>query len=265
MTEETIMDIIKTMPADTLATYRAQFENVGTATATAIARADVERAKIINDLMDIARTTGVSPKVATEDIMREVVKPCARTKPEQEEFKLLEKAGSMPATLAGKLGYNMGLAYGHSLELAFAKGIPFTPSLYHNHKKELAAKKQADHAEKVAQAEQVASDKAAEAKALASKAAKAKASDEVKLAAAQAKLDAEKAQQAVRKAIDAAPVSQKTGGRKAAPKSGPIKVLTRHEVALHATALVAMLESIGELSVASEVREILADNNLLSM
>lgn len=259
------MEVIKTMPESILAHARGEFDNAGTAAAQAFIRADVERTKIINDLMDIARTTGVSPKVATEDIMREVVKPCARTKPEQEEFKTLEKAGSVPAALAGKLGYNMGLAYGHSLELAFAKGIPFTPSLYHTHKKELAVKKQADHAEKLAQAETLAAEKAAEAKALASKAAKAKASDEVKLAAAQAKLEAEKAQSEVRKVIDAAPISQKTGGRKAAPKAGPVKALTRFEVALHATALVDMLERIGELSVASELREILADNNLLSM
>jgi len=250
------MEVIKTMPESLLNLARGEFDNAGTAAAQAFIRADQERARIIQRLLDYALNEGVAAKVAVPAIMLEVVKPCTLTKDEQ-------KQGLTPLA-TGKLAYSTGAAYAKSMELAMTKGKPFAVGLYAAHLKEAQGAKEAAHAAKLAQAEQVASDKAAEAKALASKAAKAKASDEVKLAAAQAKLDAEKAQAAVRKAIDAAPISQKTGGRKAT-KVTPAKVLTRHEVALHATALVTMLESIGELSVASEVREILADNNLLNM
>ena len=250
------MEIIKTMPESILAHARGEFDNAGTAAAQAFVRADQERARIIQRLLDYAVNEGVSAKVAVPAIMSEVVKPCTLTKEEQ-------KQGQTPLA-TGKLAYSTGAAYAKSMDIAMAKGKPFAVGLYAAHLKASQGAKEAAHAAKVAQAEALAAEKAAEAKALASKAAKAKASEEVKLAAAQAKLDAEKAQSDVRKAIDAAPVSQKTGGRKAAPKSGPVKALTRHEVALHATALVAMLESIGELSVASEVREILTDNNLFA-
>lgn len=250
------MEFIKTMPESILAHARGEFDNAGTAAAQAFIRADQERARIIQRLLDYAVSEGVAAKVAVPAIMSEVVKPCTLTKEEQ-------KQGQTPLA-TGKLAYSTGAAYAKSMELAMTKGKPFAVGLYAAHLKEAQGAKEAAHAAKLIAAETLAAEKAKEAKELASKAAKAKASDEVKLAAAQAKLDAEKAQSDVRKAIDAAPVSQKTGGRKAAPKSGPIKALTRHEVALHATALVAMLESIGELSVASEVREILTDNNLFA-
>lgn len=258
------MEIIKTMPENELLATRKALESIGKGLTEAILSADVMRAQAINDLLDIARETGVSAKVAVADIMESVVKPVSLVKNEK---------GIPPTKVAGKitdygttwkLGYSTSRAYAKGMEISFAKGVPFYVSLYKDTLDAEKVQKQADHAAKLLAAETLAAEKAAEAKALASKAARAKATDEVKLAAAQAKLEAEKAQQAVRKAIDAAPISQKTGGRKAAPKSGPVKALTRHEVALHATALVAMLESIGELSVASEVREILADNNLFA-
>lgn len=251
------MEVIKTMPESILTLARGEFDNAGTAAAQAFIRADQERARIIQRLLDYAVSEGVSAKVAVPAIMSDVVKPCTLTKEEQ-------KQGQTPLA-TGKLAYSTGAAYAKSMDIAMTKGKPFAVGLYAAHLKEAQGAKEAAHAAKLVQAETIAAEKAAEAKTLATKAAKAKASDEVKLAAAQAKIDAEKAQQAVRKAIDNAPISQKTGGRKAAPKSGPVKALTRHEVALHATALVDMLERIGELSVASEVREILADNNLLSM
>tara|TARA_R110000868_G_scaffold11802_3_gene57599 strand:+ start:488 stop:1243 length:756 start_codon:yes stop_codon:yes gene_type:complete len=251
------MEIIKTMPESLLNLARGEFDNAGTAAAQAFVRADQERARIIQRLLDYAVSEGVSAKVAVPAIMSEVVKPCTLTKEEQ-------KQGQTPLA-TGKLAYSTGAAYAKSMDIAMTKGKPFAVGLYAAHLKEAQGAKEAAHAAKLIAAETLAAEKAAEAKALATKAAKAKASEETRLAAAQAKIDAEKAQAEVRKAIDAAPISQKTGGRKSAPKSGPIKALTRHEVALHATALVAMLESIGELSVASEVREILTDNNLLNM
>ena len=249
------MEVIKTMPESLLTLARGEFDNAGTAAAQAFIRADQERARIIQRLLDYAVSEGVSAKVAVPAIMLEVVKPCTLTKEEQ-------KQGRTPLT-TGKLAYSTGAAYAKSMEIAMLKGKPFAVGLYAAHLKEAQSAKEAAHAAKLVEAEKLAAEKAAEAKALATKATKAKASAEIKLQAAQAKLDAEKAQAAVRKAIDSAPVSQKTGGRKAT-KVTHAKVLTRHEVALHATALVAMLESIGELSVASEVREILSDNNLLN-
>jgi hypothetical protein len=266
------MDIIKTIPENDVTAAIKAVLVANTKAMLAQGTAHVARCAVMQRLIDTAKGSGVSLKQALVDIDTAVKgfslakneEPIPAKRDASGAF-VLDKNGDIldPGT-EWKLGYSMGRAYVNSADIAFAKGIPFSPSLYHNNKKELAAKKQADHASKLAQAETLAAEKAAEAKALATKAAKAKASEEVKLQAAQAKLDAEKAQAAVRKAIDAAPVSQKTGGRKAT-KVTPAKVLTRHEVALHATALVAMLESIGELSVASEVREILSDNNLLNM
>jgi len=256
-----VESIVKTIPADTLAKYRKQFAGAGIQAASSAAKAYLLRVKIINDLMDIARTTGVAAKVAIADIMREVVKPCARTKDEQIAFNDMLSADIVPPTeLAGKLSYSAGHAYKKSMELAFAQGKPFTPSLYAQASSKSAADKKAAHAEKVRAAEIEAEEAAKAAKAAATKAAKSK-SEEAKLAAAQAKLEAEKANEAVRKAIDAAPISQKTGGRKKT-KVEPAKVLTRHEVAMHATRLVSMLRDLKE-PCADEIADILAENNLL--
>lgn len=247
------MEIIKTIPSGMLTAARSEFHNVGAAAAQAFAKADVARAGIIQKLLDYAVSEGIAPKVAVPDIMNEVVKPCTLTKEEQ-------KQGMTPAS-TGKLAYSTGAAYAKSMEIAMTKAKPFAAGLYAAHLKEAQAQREAAHAQKVLAAETAAKDAAAKAKTLAAKASRSK-SVEVKLAAEQAKLDAAKAQEAVRAVIDKAPVTQKTGGRKATPKAGPAKVLTRHEVALHATALVAMLRSRGE-ECADEIADILADNNLL--
>jgi len=139
--------------------------------------------------------------------------------------------------------------------------VDFSPSLYRAHKKEAQQAREAAHTQKLAQAESAAKEAQAKAKTLASKAARSK-SIEIKLAAETAKLDAVKANEAVRAVIDKAPVSKKTGGKIAAKKAGPVKALTRHEVAAHATALVAMLRNIGE-DCADEISDILKENNLL--
>ena len=248
------MEIIKTIPTEKLATARGEFHNAGAAVALAITKADVARASVIQKLLDYAVSEGIAPKVAVSAIMEEVVRPCTLTKEEQ-------KQGLKPET-TGKLAYSTGAAYAKSMEIAMLKGKPFAVGLYAAHLKEAQQAREAAHAQKVAQAEQAAKDAAAKAKTLATKASRSK-SVEAKLAAETAKLDAVKAQEAVRAVIDKAPVTQKTGGRKAAPKTGPAKVLTRHEVALHATALVAMLRGIGE-ECADEIADILADNNLLA-
>jgi len=140
--------------------------------------------------------------------------------------------------------------------------VDFSPSLYRAHKKEAQQAREAAHTQKLAQAESAAKAAATKAKSLASKAARSK-SIETKLAAEQAKLDAVKANEAVRAVMDKAPVSTKTGGKVASKKAGPVKALTRHEVAAHATALVAMLRSIGE-ECAEEIADILKENNLLA-
>lgn len=251
------MEVIKTMPESILNLARGEFDNAGTAAAQAFIRADQERARIIQRLLDYAVTHGVAAKVAVPAIMSDVVKPCTLTKAEQKE-------GLTPLA-TGKLAYSTGAAYAKSMEIAMTKGKPFAVGLYAAHLKEAQGAKEAAQAAKLAQAETLAAEKAKEAKALASKASKAKASDEVKLAAAQAKLDAEKAQSDVRKVIDAAPISQKTGGRKAAPKAGPVKALTRHEVALMGASFMAALRPFGadEAAAADEIADILEGINLL--
>lgn len=246
------MEVIKTMPESLLSHAYGEFANAGTAVAQAAARADTERTRIVQRLLDYAMAEGIAPKVAVSGIMEKVVLPCTLTKAEQQ-------AGVTPLA-SGKLAYSTGQAYAKSMEIAMAKGKPFAPGLYAAHLKEVAAAKEAAHAEKLAKAEAEAAEKAKAAKAAATKAAKSK-SEDAKLAAAQAKLEADKAQEAVRKAIDAAPISQKTGGRKKT-KVEPAKVLTRHEVAMHATALVAMLRNLNE-ACADEIADILAENNLL--
>lgn len=247
------MEIIKTIPTDILTAARGEFNNAGAAAAQAFAKADVERARIIQRLLDYAVSEGIAPKVAVPAIMADVVRPCTLTKEEQRQ-------GLTPAG-TGKLAYSTGAAYAKSMEIAMLKGKPFSTGLYAASLKEAQEAREAAHAQKILAAETAAKDAAAKAKTLATKAARSK-SVEAKLAAEQAKLDAVKAQEAVRAVVDKAPVSAKTGGRKAAAKAGPAKVLTRHEVAAHATALVAMLRSIGE-ECADEVADILADNNLL--
>jgi len=246
------MEVIKTMPEGILIRAYGEFANAGTAVAQAAARADSERVKIIQRLLDYAINEGIAPKVAVSGIMEKVVLPCTLTKSEQQ-------AGVTPLA-SGKLAYSTGQAYAKSMEIAMLKGKPFAPGLYAAHLKEAQALREAAHAERLAKAEAEATEKAKAAKAAATKAAKSK-SEEAKLAAAQAKIEAEKANEAVRKAIDAAPVSQKTGGRKKT-KVEPAKVLTRHEVALHATRLVSMLRNLNE-SCADDIADILADNNLL--
>lgn len=249
------MEIIKTMPEAMLAAARGEFDNAGTAAAQAFARADIERARIIQRLLDYAVSAAIAPKVAVPAIMQEVVKPCTLTKDEQAQ-------GLTPAG-TGKLAYSTGAAYAKSMEIAMLKAKPFAAGLYAAHLKEAAQAKEAAHAQKLAQAEKAAKDAAIKAKAATAKASRSK-SIEAKLAAETAKAEAEKAQQAVRAVIDKAPVSAKTGGKKAAPKNGPVKALTRHEVALHATALVAQLRSIGEDECADEVAEVLREHNLLA-
>lgn len=249
------MEIIKTMPTDLLTTARGEFDNAGTAAAQAFARADQERARIIQRLLDYAVSESIAPKVAVEAIMSDVVKPCTLTKEDQ-------RAGHTPAS-TGKLAYSTGAAYAKSMEIAMLKARPFAVGLYAASLKESAQAKEAAHAQKLAQAEQAAKDAQTKAKTLATKAARSK-SVEAKLAAETAKLEAVKAAETVRAVIDKAPVSGKTGGRKAAPKNGPVKAVTRHEVALHATALVAMLRSVGEDDCADEVADVLRDHNLLA-
>lgn len=246
------MEVIKTMPESMLTHARGEFDNAGTAVAQAAARADSERVKIIQRLLDYAVSEGIAPKVAVSGIMEKVVLPCTLTKAEQQ-------AGVTPLA-SGKLAYSTGQAYAKSMDVAMLKGKPFAPGLYAAHLKEAQGLREAAHAEKLAKAEAEAAEKAKAAKAAATKAAKSK-SEEAKLAAAQAKLEAEKAQAEVRKAIDAAPVSQKTGGRKKT-KVEPAKVLTRHEVAMHATRLVSMLRDLKE-PCADEIADILEENNLL--
>lgn len=246
------MEVIKTMPEGILTRAYGEFSNAGTAVAQAAARADTERVRIIQRLLDYAINEGIAPKVAVSGIMEKVVLPCTLAKAEQQ-------AGVTPLA-SGKLAYSTGAAYAKSMEIAMTKGKPFAPGLYAAHLKEAQALREAAHAEKLAKAEAEAAEKAKAAKAAATKAAKAKTA-EAKAEAAQAKAEAEKAQAEVRKAIDAAPVSQKTGGRKKT-KVTPAKVVTRHEAALHATALVAMLRQLGE-ACADEIADILADNNLL--
>lgn len=256
------MDIIKTIPMEVLDAARGAFLNAGTEAAKVLAKADVARTATINGLIRYARDYGIAPKVAVSAIMLEVVTPCTRTKAEDQKLKDYQTAGiDAPIELLAKLAYPTGHAYKGCLEVAFAKNVDFSPSLYRAHKKEAQQAREAAHAQKIAQAETAAKDAAAKAKTLAAKAARSK-SVEAKLAAETAKLEAAKAQEAVRAVIDKAPGTQKTGGRKAAPKAGPAKVLTRHEVAAHATALVAMLRSIGE-ECADEIAGILSDNNLL--
>jgi len=246
------MDVIKVIPEDVLGAAYGEFANAGVAAAQAAARADTERVRIIQRLLDYSVGEGIAPKVAVSNIMEKVVLPCTLSKAEQ--------ANGVTPFASGKLAYSTGRAYAQSMELALKLGKPFTPGLYAAHLKEVAARKEADHAEKVAKAEAEAAEKAKAAKAAAAKAAKAK-TDAAKAAAQAAKIEAQRAQEAVRAVIDAAPVSQKTGGRKAT-KAAPAVTLTRHEVALHATRLVAMLRSIGE-ECAEEVAEILGDHNLL--
>lgn len=257
------MEIIKTIPTEKLAAARGEFMNAGKAAADVIAKADVARTATINELVKYAREHGIAPKVAVSAIMLEVVTPCTRTKAEDQKVRDYQTAGiEAPIELLAKLAYPTGHAYKGCLEVAFAKNVDFSPSLYRAHKKEAQQAREAAHAQKVAQAEQAAKEAAAKAKTLAAKASRSK-SVEAKLAAETAKVEAAKAQEAVRAVIDKAPVTQKTGGRKATPKTGPAKVLTRHEVTAHATALVAMLRSIGE-ECADAIAEILADNNLLA-
>lgn len=256
------MDIIKTIPASELEPARDKFKSAGESAAEALANASKARAAIIDGLITYAVNNGIAPKVAVQDIMREVVLPCTRTKAEDQMLKDMERAKvTPPKELAGKLAYPTGHAHAKSIEIAILQSKPFAVSLYAASLTEAKKAREAAHAQKVAQAEQAAKEAAAKAKTLAAKASRSK-SVEVKLQAEQAKLDAAKAQEAVRAVIDKAPATQKTGGRKAAPKAGPVKVLTRHEVAAHATALVAMLRSIGE-ECAEEIAGILSDNNLL--
>jgi hypothetical protein len=246
------MEVIRVIPEDILGKAFGEFANAGAAAAQAAARADAERVKIIQRLLDYATGEGIATKVAVSNIMERVVLPCSLTKSEQQ-------SGVTPFA-SGKLAYSTGQAYARSMELALKLGKPFAPGLYAAHLKEVAARKETEHAAKVAEAEAEAAAKAAAAKAAAAQAAKSK--DAAAKAAAQAaKVEAEKANEAVRAAIDAAPVSKKTGGRKAA-KTAPAVTLTRHEVAMHATRLVAMLRSIGE-ECADEIADILSDNNLL--
>lgn len=247
------MEIIKTIPTDILTTARGEFDNAGTVAAQAFMRADMERARIIQRLLDYATGEGIAPKVAVPAIMVEVVKPCTLTKEEQRQ-------GLTPAS-TGKLAYSTGAAYAKSMELAMVKGKPFAVGLYAANLKEAQQAREAAHTQKLAAAESAAKEAATKAKTLATKAARSK-SIETKLAAEQAKLEAVKAQEAVRAVVDKAPVSKKTGGKVAAKKAGPVKALTRHEVAAHATALVAMLRSIGE-ECAEEIADILKENNLL--
>lgn len=246
------MEVIKTMPESLLARAYGEFANAGTAVAQAAARADTERTRIIQRLLDYATGEGIAPKVAVSGIMEKVVLPCTLTKAEQQ-------AGVTPLA-SGKLAYSTGQAYAKSMDIALLKGKPFAPGLYAAHLKEAQAARESAHAEKLRKAEAEATEKAKAAKVAATKAAKAKTA-EAKAEAEKAKAEAEKANEAVRKAIDAAPISQKTGGRKKT-KVEPAKVLTRHEVALHATALVAMLRQYS-YACADEIADILSDNNLL--
>lgn len=258
------MEIIKTIPTEKLATARGEFLNAGRAAAEIMARADTARTATINGLIKYAREHGIAPKVAISAIMLEVVLPCSRTKAEDQKVKDYDTAGlDTPVDLLAKLAYPTGHAYKGCLEVAFAKNVDFSPSLYRAHKKEAQQAREAQHAQKVAQAETAAREAATKAKTLAAKASRSK-SVETKLAAESAKLEAVKAAETVRAVIDKAPITQKTGGRKAAPKTGPAKVLTRHEVAAHATALVAMLRGIGEDICADDVADVLKDHNLLA-
>lgn len=258
------IEIIKTIPTEKLAAARGEFMNAGKAAADVIVKADTARTATINGLIKYAREQGIAPKVATAAIMLEVVLPCTRTKAEDQKVKDYQTAGlDAPMDLLAKLAYPTGHAYKGSMEVAFAKNVDFAPSLYRANKKEAQDAREAAHAQKILAAETAAKDAAIKAKTLAAKASRSK-SVEAKLAAETAKLEAIKAQETVRAVIDNAPATQKTGGRKAAPKAGPVKALTRHEVSAHATALVAMLRSIGEEDVAQEIADILADNNLLA-
>lgn len=255
------MEIIKTIPESELNTARDTFRKVGEEGAEAKARADLARIEIIRGLIKYATDNGIAPKVAAACIMQEVVKPCTRTKAEQQKYQDMHRAGIIPPKeLSGMLAYSTGAAYAKSIEIAMIKSKPFAVSLYAASLTENRENKANAHAQKILAAEAAAKEAATKAKTLATKAARSK-SVEAKLAAEQAKLEAVKAQEAVRAVIDKAPVSKKTGG-KVAKKAGPVKALTRHEVALHATALVAMLRSIGE-ECADEIADILADNNLL--
>lgn len=247
------MDVIKTLPENVLTLARGEFANAGTVAAQAFARADVERTRIIQRLLDFAVSEGVAPKVAVPDIMAAVVKPCTLTKAEQAD-------GLTPYT-TGKLAYSTGAAYAKSMELAMLKGKPFAVGLYAAHLKEAQGKREADHAAKVIAAEQAAKVAQEKADAAIKKAARSK-SAEVKIAAEEARKEAEKAQRAARTVIDTT-TSKKTGGKVSAKTPTVTKALTRHEVAMHATALVAMLRSIGETDAAEGIAEVLSDNNLL--
>ena len=247
-------DIIKTMPESVLTQAYGEFANAGTAVAQAAARADTERTRIIQRLLDYATSESIAPKVAVSGIMEKVVLPCTLTKAEQQ-------AGVSPLA-SGKLAYSTGLAYAKSMEIAMIKGKPFAPGLYAAHLKEAQGLREAAHADKLRKAEETAKDAAIKAKAMASKAARSK-SVEAKLAAEAAKVEAAKAQETARKLADM-PTTTKTGGKVSAKKAGPAKVLTRFEVAAHAAALVAMLRDIGEESCADDIADILKEHNLLT-
>jgi len=261
--------IVKTMPEGLLIDMRKKFAQAGKTAANAAARADKVRVQIVQDLMDKAKTLGVAPKIAVLDIMREVVKPCARTKPEQAEYDALKKAGvsiaDMPEKLASKLSYSAGNAYGKCIEIAFATGVPFAPSLYAKASNNAAATARAEQDKKIRAAEEKAKAAADAAKAAAAKAAKAK-TDSAKAEANKAKVAAQAAQDAVRKLIDA-PTSKKTGGRKAAPKASGTVTLTRHAVALHFAESLRMLRALGgadDVKAADEIAAILDGINLLA-
>lgn len=246
------MEVIKTMPEGILTQAHGEFANAGQVVVQANARADQERVRIVQRLLDYATGEGIAPKVAVSGIMEKVVLPCTLTKAEQQ-------SGVTPLA-SGKLAYSTGQAYSKSMELAMIKAVPFAPGLYAAHLKEAQTKRETAHAEKVRAAEIAAGEAAKAAKAAAQKAARSK-SEAAKAEAEKAKAEAEKAMLAARAVADAAPESKKTGGRKA-KSSTPATVLTRHEVAMHATALVGMLRALGE-ECAEEVADILADNNLL--
>lgn len=268
-----VESIVKTIPENDIRATCERLQIAGENEIMASGASHVMRCAAMQTILDTAKSAGVSLKQALIDV-QQVIAVCALKKkevmiPAERDARgvpIVVKTKGKPDRLKNpntewKLSYSMGRAYVKSFEIAWVQpNTLFSPSLYHNKSKADKEAKEAAHAEKVRAAELAAEKAAKAAKAAATKAAKAK-TDEAKAEAAQAKAEAEKANEAVRAAIDAAPVSQKTGGRKKT-KVEPAKVLTRHEVALHAARLVSMLRDLKE-PCADEIADILSDNNLL--
>lgn len=266
MTIETVKTISENDILATVANVRA----VNLAAMKAQGNAHNARRAIMQTLIDAAKSAGVSQKQAIEDIDT-AVKGFSLAKGEKIVLAARDASGGFLLDENGefvdpgtewKLGYSMGRAYVQSAQIAFATGVEFSLTLYHRKSADEAEKRKRDAADKLAAAERVAKEAQEKAQAAAKKAARSK-SVEVKLAAEAAQAEAVKAQETVRTLIDT-PTTKKTGGRKkkeTAP-SAP-KTLTRHEVAMHATALVAMLRGIGEDTCADDVADILTDHNLL--